>query len=154
MARFQFSLEKVLRWRALELATEEANLERLVREQLRLQALRAQLGSEKSKLLSSLSTLPDLCGQDLRAATAFCIRLKRQGEQLTQVQTHCEQQLSEQRKKYREAKQRFRLLEELKERKLAVWKSEQKTELESLASESYLANWNRDRAENEKRSST
>jgi len=144
VARFHFTLERVLRWRSLELAAEEAKLERLVREQLRLQTQRAELSSQQSKLLTSLATLPDLRGEDLRAVTAHGLLLKRQAKNLIELLSRCERDLAEQRKKYREAKQRFRLLEELKERKLDAWKHEQASLLESLASESYLANWNRD----------
>lgn len=143
MAQFHFSLEKVLRWRALELASEEAKLELLLREQLRLQTLRADLSAEKSKLDTSLATLPDLRGADLRAVTAYSLRLKKQAGQLGELAGKCERDLSEQKKKYRAAKQRFRLLEELRARKFAEWRQEQARELETLATESFLATWNR-----------
>jgi len=140
MPAFHFSLDRVLRWRALELATEQAKLEQIVREQVRLQALRAQWSSEKSRLIASLTTLPDLCGEDLRAATAHNIFLKRKLERLIELQLKCEHALAEQRKKFREAKQRVRLLEQLKERRFAEWRYLQQAQLETLATESYLAN--------------
>lgn len=143
MAQFDFSLDKVLRWRALELATEQARLETLVREQLRLQTVRADLSAEKSKLDRSLDTLADLRGADLRAVSTYTLRLKRQAEDLVKQVARCERDLVEQKKKYRTAKQKFRLLEELRARKHEEWRQEQARELESLAAESYLANWNR-----------
>ena len=145
MAQFHFSLEKVLRWRSLELATEEAKLERLIREQLRLQTLRAALSAEKSKLDRSLDTMPDLRGADLRALTAYALHLKHESEKLAQLVGKCDFELAEQKKKYRAAQQRYRLLEELKARQFAEWRQEQSRELESLATESFLALWNRDR---------
>ena len=145
MAQFHFPLDKVLRWRALELASEEAKLERLIREQLRLQTLKADLGAEKSKLDRSLDTLPDLRGGDLRAVNAYSLSLKRQAENLGDLMAKCDRDLAEQKKKYRAAKQRFRLLEELRSRQLDAWRREQARELESMAAESYLANWNRGR---------
>lgn len=145
MANFHFSLERVLRWRAIEFAAEEVKLERLVGEQVRLQTLRAELSSEKLKLVTSLGTLPDLRGEDLRAVAAYDLRLKRQADRLVELLGRCERELSQQKQKYREAKQRFRLLEELKAKKLAEWRYQQAAQLEALASESYLANWNRDR---------
>ena len=45
MARFQFSLEKVLRWRSVELTAEEAKLKALVQEQLHLQTQLAEVSS-------------------------------------------------------------------------------------------------------------
>ena len=145
MAQFHFPLEKVLRWRALELASEEARLERLLRDQLRLQTLRAGLSAEKSNLDRSLAVLPDLRGTDLRAVSAYSLHLKRQAETLAEQAARCDRDLSEQKKRYRAAKQRFRLLEELKSRKFEQWRQEQARELELLATESYLAVWNRER---------
>ena len=145
MTQFHFPLEKVLRWRSLELAAEGARLEQLVREQLRLQTMRADLSAEKSKLDRSLDTLPDLRGADLCAVSAYSLSLKRKAESLGQLVSKCDRDLTEQKKKYRAAKQRFRLLEELRARKYEEWRQEQARELESLATESFLANWNRGR---------
>jgi hypothetical protein len=144
MARFHFPLEKVLRWRLAQLAAEEAKQKRLLQEQVQLQTLGAELGVEKSKLSSSLATLPELRGEDLRAMAAYSIRLKRLGESISERIMRCERNLAVQSKKYHDAHQRCRLLEELKARKVADWQYEQSRQLETLASESYLANWNRD----------
>ena len=45
-----------------------------------------------------------------------------------------------------EARRRCRLLERLKERRLAEWTTARDRELDELASESYLAKWNRQQA--------
>ena len=145
MARFHFPLEKVLRWRLVQLAAEEAKQKKLLQEQVQLQTLGAELGVEKSRLSSSLATLPDLRGDDLRAMTAYSLRLKRLAETIAERTTRCERNLTVQRKKYHDAQQRCRLLEELKARKLEEWRREQSRQLDILASESYIANWNRDR---------
>ena len=143
MAQFRFSLDRILRWRSIELAREQAQLQRLIQEQLRLQMLAAALGDERSKLESSLAALRDLRGQDLRAMAAYDLRLRRQIGNVVQAAARCQRDLAVQKKKYNEAKQRLRLLEELKDRNLKRWQYEQARELESLASESYLAMWNR-----------
>jgi flagellar export protein FliJ len=144
MARFQFSLEKVLRWRGVELTAEEAKLKALVQEQLHLQTLLADVSAERSKLISSLGSMPDLRGDDLRTLTACGLRLRRTAETLAQRLLQCGRELTKQRKKYSEAKRRVRLLEELKDRRLHEWKYEEAAQLEELASESFLANWNRE----------
>jgi flagellar export protein FliJ len=146
MPSFHFSLDRVLRWRSVELAREQARLERLIQEQIRLQQLAASLGDERSKLEISVATLPDLRGQDLRAITGYGIRLRRQAQKLAQLSAKCERELAAQKTRYNEAKQRFRLLEELRSRKLTRWQYEQGQELEALAAESYLATWSRERA--------
>jgi flagellar export protein FliJ len=145
MARFQFSLEKVLKWRAAELSGEEAKLKALVQEQLHLQTLLAEVSAERSKLISSLGSMPDLRGDDLRTLTACGLRLRRNAENLAQQLLRCGRELGKQRKKYSEAKRRVRLLEELKSRRFEEWKYEEAALLEELASESFLANWNRER---------
>ena len=145
MARFQFTLEKVLRWRGVELTAEEAKLKALVQEQLHLQTLLADVSAERSKLISSLGNMPDLRGDDLRTLTACGLRLRRTAETLAQRLLQCGRELAKQRKKYSEAKRRVRLLEELKDRRLQEWKYEEAALLEELASESFLANWNRER---------
>jgi hypothetical protein len=145
MAQFQFSLEKVLRWRSVELAAEEAKLKALVQEQLHLQTKLAEVSAERSKLISSLASLPNLRGDDLRTLTACGLRMRRGAEDLAQKLLRCGRELPIQRKKYGEAKRRVRLLEELKDRRLQEWKYQESVLLEELASESFLANWNRER---------
>jgi len=73
------------------------------------------------------------------------LRLRRNAETLAQQLLRCSRELSKQRKKYSEAKRRVRLLEELRDRRLQEWKYEEAAQLEELASESFLANWNRER---------
>ena len=145
MAAFRFSLEKVLRWRSVELATEEAKLKALVQQQLHLQTQLAEVSEERSKLISSLGVMPDLRGDDLRTLTACGLRLRRNAEDLAQQLLRCGRDLAGQRKKYSEAKRRVRLLEELKKRRFEEWKYQEAAVLEELASESFLANWNRER---------
>jgi flagellar export protein FliJ len=145
MGRFHFPLDRVLRWRSLEFALEQAKLKRLGQEQIRLQMQVASLGAERSRLGASVVTLPDARGEDLRAMVGYGANLRRRAEKLTELSTRCERELAAQKKKYNEAKQRLQLLEELRERKLAEWHYEQGQALESLAAESYLSTWNRER---------
>lgn len=145
MAKFQFSLEKVLRWRSVELTAEEAKLKALLQQQLHMQAQLAEVSSERSRLISSLGTMPDLRGDDFRTLTACGLRLRRTAENLAQQLLKVGRELAKQRKRYSEAKRRVRLLEELKERRLTEWKYEEAAMLEELASDSFLANWNRER---------
>jgi hypothetical protein len=81
----------------------------------------------------------------LRTLTACGLRLRRNAETLAQHLLRCGRDLAKQRKKYSEAKRRVRLLEELRDRRLQEWKYEEAAQLEELASESFLANWNRER---------
>jgi hypothetical protein len=88
--------------------------------------------------------MPDLRGDDLRTLTACGLRLRRNAESLAQQLLRCGRDLAAQRKKYSLAKRRVLLLEELKNRRLQEWKYQEAAQLEELASESFLANWNRE----------
>jgi len=145
MARFHFPLDRVIRWRSIEFALEQAKLKRLGQEQIRLQMQAAALGAEKAKLGASIVTLPDPRGEDLRAMVDYGAVLRRRAQKLGELRTRSERDLAVQKKRYNEAKQRLQLLEELRERKLAEWCYEQGLELETLAAEAYLSNWNRER---------
>ena len=148
MERFQFPLEKALRWRSVQLVAEQSRLKTLLEQHLRLQAARAELGAEKSNLSSSLMSFADLRGGDLQAASVYSLRLRRQAEKLAAQLAECEKDIRIQTRKYQDAKRRVQLLEDLKERKLAEWQYSNARELETLASESYLAKWNRDQGQN------
>ena len=146
MARFQFSLEKVLRWRVVELTGEEAKLKALVQEQLHLQTLLAEVSAERSNLISSLGKHAGLAGR--RPANPDRVRpaaAPERGKSGATAACNAGANSAKQRKKYSEAKRRVRLLEELKARRLQEWKYEEAALLEELASESFLANWNRER---------
>ncbi len=144
MAQFHFSLEKILRWRAIEFTREEVKLQRLIQERDRLDAMLARLGSERSSLSTSVAGLPGLQGGDLRAAAAYGLRLRKEIEKLTAVRARIQDSLVAQQKKFAAAKLRLRLLEELKARRLERWRYEEARQLEDLAAESYLAGWNRE----------
>ena len=124
--------------------TSLAGLQGVIQEQLRLQTLTAELGAERSRLDSSLTSLVDLSGDDLRSVAACRLRLRRQAENLAALGAKAERELAAQLKKYNASKQRVRLLEELRERKLERWRYDQRRQLETLATESYLSTWNRD----------
>ena len=146
MAQFHFSLEKILRWRAVELTREEAKLQRLIQEKGRVEAMLARIQNERSSLPASVSVLPGLQGSDLRAAAAYSLRLRQEIEKLIETRARLQDSLAAQQKKFAAAKLRLKLLEELKARRLERWQYEEARELETLAAESYLAGWNRDQS--------
>jgi flagellar export protein FliJ len=143
MAQFQFSLEKVLRWRAIERTRQEAVLQRVLQQHRRLEAAAQSVAGERSRLTSSLEGLVDLTGSDLRASAAHSLRLRQKAEKIAQLVARSARDLAAQHKKYSEAQLRVRLLEELKTRQVKRWEYEEARQLETLAAESHLAAWNR-----------
>jgi flagellar export protein FliJ len=143
MAQFRFALDKILRWRALELAAEEAKLERLLQEKIKIDAMIDRVNKERSGLPGSISALSGLQGSDFRAMAAYGIRLRQHVEKLKEAVARIEKGIVAQRKKFADAKLRLRLLEQLKERRMERWQYEEARRMETVAAESYLAGWNR-----------
>jgi len=144
MAQFHLALDKILRWRAIELASEEAKLQRLMAERTRIEAMLERVAYERSGLPGSIAVLPGLQGADFRAMAAYGLRLRQHVEKLKDARARVDINLAAQQKKYAEAKLRLRLLEQLKARRVERWKYEQAHQLETLAADSYIAGWNRD----------
>jgi flagellar biosynthesis chaperone FliJ len=144
MAQFHLALDKILRWRAVELANEEAKLQRLILERSQLEAMLERVANERSSLTGSIAALPGLQGADLRAMAAYGLRLRQHVEKLKDAQTGIERNLAAQQKKYAQVKLRLRLLEQLKARRVERWKYDQARQLETLAADSFLAGWNRE----------
>ncbi len=67
MARFQFTLDKILRWRTAELSAEESKLKRLIVQEQQLRSRRAAMGAERVEVAETPGTMPDVSGTDLAA---------------------------------------------------------------------------------------
>src|SRR5207248_352992 len=78
---------------------------------------------------------------DLAALGAFRLRVRSQESELARRREESARLLAAQQKLMLEARRRCRLLERLKDRRLAEWKSACDHELEEVAAESYLARW-------------
>ncbi len=86
-------------------------------------------------------------GEDLAALGVYRLHAEAQEKRIAAKRLQCEQAMEEQRATMQEARRRLRLLERLKERRRAEWDAELTKELEQMASESYLAQWSRERAQ-------
>jgi flagellar biosynthesis chaperone FliJ len=140
-ANFHFRLERVLRWRTLELALEESKLKRIMDQNAHIDAALEMVQSEITGLPARISNLADIHGSDLNALASYAERLVHEREKIEQRKRELKRILESQVEAHRKAKQRSRLLEELKTRKHDEWSMEHNRELESLAQESYLARW-------------
>jgi flagellar export protein FliJ len=144
MQRFQFRLASVLGWRALELEREESKLEALFAERNRREAELASLGEQEREAERVLS-LDSVDGQALSALDAHRAGLHRAAGRLRAARTECDQRIAAQRIRVAEGERKVKLLERLKERRLAEWQIRTDRELEALASETSLAKWVRER---------
>ena len=71
--------------------------------------------------------------------------VRRSESRLAAERQACQRALAERKTALLEAQRRCRLLERLKERRHAEWREGVDRELQELASESFLARWNRER---------
>jgi flagellar export protein FliJ len=147
MKSFSFPLERVLRWRAAQLASEEAKLQRLIEEQTRMQQQLHNLHAEKLTTESSAAGLGALRGADLASLHGYRLHVEGEERRLKELLKRKDDEIASQQKCYREAKRKCRLLEELRGRKLTAWRYEWDLELEQIAAESYTAAKFREREE-------
>ena len=80
---------------------------------------------------------------DLAALGNYRLKVKSEESALAKHRVDAAQKLAEQQKLMLEARRRCRLLERLKDRRLAEWTAERDKELDEIAAESYLARWSR-----------
>jgi hypothetical protein len=82
----------------------------------------------------------------LAALGAFRLHVQAKEKDLAQRRVEGEKKLEECRNAMLEARRRCRLMEKLKERRKVEWDAARSRELEELAAESFLAQWNRGQA--------
>jgi hypothetical protein len=144
MRRFQFRLDSVLGWRTVELEIEEGRLEQLFAERRNwdAQALAVEDGRRDAARVLTAETLD---GQQLAAFSFHRRHLEREAGRIAGRRADCEKRIALQQRKVAEAERKIRLLERLKERRLAEWTIEFNRELEAQASETFLSKWVRGR---------
>jgi hypothetical protein len=145
MRRFQFRLESVLGWRGVELEIEEGRLEQLFTERRGWddQALALEARRRESAQLITAKTLD---GQQLAAFTHHRRYLEREAARIAAQRAECEKRIAAQQQRVVEAERKVRLLERLKERRLAEWTLDFNRQTEALASERFLSKWMREKS--------
>jgi flagellar FliJ protein len=143
MRTFEFPLRRVLQWRRTQLELEENKLRQLAAklEEMALAAVRLDL--VKGRAESAVRQAAIVEAGDLWALAAYRQRLIAELQALALRRAECEREVAAQRRKVVEAQRQCRLLEKLEQRHQAEWVQEADRELESLAAESFLAQWNR-----------
>src|SRR5580693_584593 len=124
MTAFRFRLEKVLAWRRTQ--AQLADLE-FRREAVALAALDQATAELQARAIQTEAEVRDwspLEGSDLAALGAFRGSVERQTKDLAARRTEQTKKLAERELAMLEARRRCRLLERLRERRLAEWKSE------------------------------
>jgi len=145
MRRFEFSLRRVLDWRRTQLELAENHLRQMAAaiEELSLNIVKLDLVKERAEQSACQAAV--LEAHELWALAAYRQRLMAERNELLGRRSESERQLAAQRERVKEAQRQCRLLEKLEERRRTEWQAASERELESLATENYLALWQRRR---------
>lgn len=146
MTNFHFSLQKALDLRHLQLELQEAKFQQQAAVLVELARVREAMQASRSVAEAHVRAGGSAQGYDLAALGAFRSHLQSKEKDLALRRLEGEKKLEECRDAMLEARRRCRLLENLKERRKVDWTVALNRELEELASESYIAQWNRRQA--------
>jgi hypothetical protein len=146
MKKFRFPLERVRHYRQVQLEVEEAKLEQLfvrLRELDRFEKeLEAQLRASEDDV--RLCAARGEAEPALLAAMAdFRDFVRRMGDKIQTARRQLEIELGQQRLRVVRASQNVKILDKLKSARRKEWQAEVDREIETVASENFLARWNR-----------
>ena len=139
MKRFHFRLETVLKWRAEQARAEETLLDRLRLERLAHERALAHVANTLQREQQAVLASPQLDGAALAALDTFRRRAHRESLRIQAALAACEQRIEKQKAAVREARRRHKLLENLRDRRLAAWQTAFDLEIEQQAGELFLA---------------
>jgi hypothetical protein len=145
MRRFEFRLESVLGWRIIERDLAEGRLEQLFTERRGWNEQALALETRRREC-AQLITAKTFDGQQLAALAYHRHYLEREAARMAAQREDCEKRIAAQQQRVVEAERKVRLLERLKERRLAEWTFDFNRELEALASETFLSKWAREKS--------
>lgn len=139
MKKFAFPLERVLGWRQTQVRLAEAELARLRAGRAALDRERVELERAVELARRELADSGETTAAELgalehyrRASASQVARLERAGRQQ-------DESIAQQMREVLERTRQARLLERLRETRLAAWKASAAREIDQLAEESYLS---------------
>jgi flagellar export protein FliJ len=147
MKTFRFPLQRVLEYRELQMRTEE---ERLSAIQIQLaEVLHRENALTAAQLNAEMNLLarPVVEAAEIRALSAFQLRIRSEKISLIAARRNLETQIAEQRKRLLKVRKDCKILENLKDRRKKAWTYLSDREIENTAAESYISNWARSNAE-------
>jgi|HubBroStandDraft_1064217.scaffolds.fasta_scaffold204283_2 flagellar export protein FliJ len=145
MQRFQFRLDRVLDWRRKQCGIEESRLAAclaLVHETDRkIEGLRA----ERAAIDREVLTRPAIPAVDFLNLGRYRIRAGKEELELGEERRQRLQSTAEQRTRVQQAQQRVKLLEKMRDRRLAEYSAAASKELEEASAEAFLVRWSQAR---------
>ena len=137
MKKFHFSFQRVMDWRDRQAAQERLELQRMRTHAAELTHQGEQLMVEMEAASASLASGSGMSASDLRQAADFLVALQAGERALKSRQAACEHAIQTQLQKCREADRDYKLLEKVRERRLAAWQIDYNREAEQAAEEAW-----------------
>jgi hypothetical protein len=139
--KFHFPLECALAWRRRQCEDEERRLECTLAALHAIEGRRRALAASRQEAQASIRghtapAVPELWSLSQYLSCALRQERVLEADRASQVRA-----VDAQRRRVLEARRRVRLLERLKEDRLAEWNRDFNRELENLAAEAYLTRW-------------
>jgi flagellar export protein FliJ len=148
MPQFQFRLDRVLDWRRKQCEVEEERLARALASARTVEERIERLRAEQTAVENELLHRSAIAALDLVRLSHYRGRVRKEESELAEELSRRLKLAAEQRARVRQAQQRLRLIEKLRERKLTEYSAMASKELEDAAAEAYLARWPQSRAVN------
>jgi hypothetical protein len=146
MNSFRFPLQKALEWRQTQLELAEAYYREQLAALARIDRERAEMEAAGIRAEVEVRDWSPVAGSDLAALGTFRLLVRRREREIDAQRLASRQELGAREAAMLEARRRCRLLERLKERRVAEWQAANNREIEALAAEAFLAKWKKPRS--------
>jgi len=143
MQSYQFRLQPLLDLRRRQLETEEAKLARLAAARDAMENRKRELEREDRAARAALAAGRAPSIADVQAVGRFAAHVIEAGRELERRVQAQQRKIDEQRRAVTARRRDQELLARLEQEERAAWELAAAQELESLASDSFLAGWNR-----------
>jgi len=135
MKAFRFPLESALRWRRSQCDLELAAAQRLLMQRAQLAEAYAQAGAERTRSSEAILAQPS----EFETIAVFHGRIERGKALLHSRQIDLEPKIAAQLQRTVEAQRKVKLMERLRETRLAQWNKQRDVEDEAFAAEAWLS---------------
>ncbi len=142
MKRFRYPLESLMRLKKARLENELAKIEQIAAGISLIEERRLALGKESQSASLAVAAAASVDGWQLSALNRFHRYALEENHRLVEARLKSRERLEAQRRMVVEAHKQVRILEVLKEKRLANWRAEADKEQEQLVSELVIAQWN------------
>jgi flagellar export protein FliJ len=144
MKKFTFPLDRVMDWRRTQARVEEAKLERLFGQVRTIEARQQELRGQREASEKDLLSGPAPAASEWIALDNFRRFTVSEHARLERERVDCQRRIAAQFQIVSGKRRDLRLLERLKDRRLAAWKTAYSREADAQADEAYVSRWQRE----------